>query len=143
MPKFLIEYICKSEQETADVAYNFAKNIEAGTVVALVGELGSGKTFFAKQLAQALGFDGYVSSPTFTILNIYKAKIPIYHFDFYRLNDLEEIENIGFYDLIQADGIFLIEWPEKARTLFPTLYYQIRFDILSENVRKINIEIIK
>lgn len=138
-----VEVTSISEQQTADMASTFAENLESGAVVALVGELGSGKTFFVKKLAKALGFNGYVSSPTFTILNIYEAELPIYHFDFYRLKDLREIENIGFYDLIQVDGIFLIEWPERARSLFPAWYYQIRFDILDENVRKIKIEIIK
>ncbi|HEX37356.1 MAG TPA: tRNA (adenosine(37)-N6)-threonylcarbamoyltransferase complex ATPase subunit type 1 TsaE [Candidatus Cloacimonetes bacterium] len=138
-----VEYISKSEEETASIADNFSKEIESGSLIALVGELGSGKTFFVKKLAKILGFDGYVSSPTFTILNIYEGELPIFHFDFYRLKDQVDIENIGFYDLIREDGIFLVEWPEKARSLFPEWYYQITFDILGKDTRNIKIEIIK
>ncbi len=140
MESFPIEFISKSEEDSTNIASDFVRVLETGDIIALIGELGSGKTFFVKKCAKALHYSGYVSSPTFTILNIYDAVIPLYHFDFYRLKDVNDIEKIGFSDLILEDGIFFIEWPEKARELLPLPYYQITFDILTDVSRKIKIE---
>ncbi|HHE40663.1 MAG TPA: tRNA (adenosine(37)-N6)-threonylcarbamoyltransferase complex ATPase subunit type 1 TsaE, partial [Candidatus Cloacimonetes bacterium] len=97
---YSLEITSTSEKETSRIARDFANLLKGGDVVALIGELGSGKTFFVKKIAEELGFDGYVSSPTFTILNIYEASTYLYHFDFYRLKNIEEIEKIGFSDLL-------------------------------------------
>ncbi len=134
------EFTSGSENETSQIAKDFAEILQMGDVVALRGELGSGKTFFVKKVVEKLGFNGYVSSPTFTILNIYEASTYLYHFDFYRLNNIEAIEKIGFYDLLTEDGIFFIEWPEKAEELFPDEYFEIRFDIINRTHRKISIK---
>lgn len=131
------EFESTSEADTAQIARDFADQLQPGDVVAFKGDLGSGKTFFVKKIAEKLGFDGYVSSPTFTILNIYETQIPLYHFDFYRLRTVDEIEKIGFLDLLTEDGIFLIEWPEKASSLLPSEYFEISIDIIEKNKRKI------
>lgn len=134
------EYTSSSERETTQIAKDFADILQIGDVVALKGELGSGKTFFVKKVVEELGFDGYVSSPTFTILNIYEASTYLYHFDFYRLKNVEEIEKIGFFDLLMEEGIFFIEWPEKVEKLLPDEYFEIRFDIVNGTHRKIRIK---
>ncbi|OPX25748.1 MAG: tRNA (adenosine(37)-N6)-threonylcarbamoyltransferase complex ATPase subunit type 1 TsaE [Candidatus Cloacimonas sp. 4484_140] len=134
------EFTSASEKETTQIAKDFADILQMGDVVALKGELGSGKTFFVKKVAEELGFDGYVSSPTFTILNIYEASPYLYHFDFYRLKNIEEIEKIGFPDLLMEDGIFFIEWPEKAEELLHEKYFEIRIDIVNGTHRKISIK---
>ena len=134
------EYTSSSERETTQIAKDFADILQIGDVVALKGELGSGKTFFVKKVVEELGFDGYVSSPTFTILNIYEASTYLYHFDFYRLKNVEEIEKIGFYNLLTEEGVFFIEWPEKARVLLPDEYFEIRIDIVNGTHRKIRIK---
>ncbi len=133
-------YTSSSEKDSAKIAKDFADILQIGDVVALKGELGSGKTFFVKKIVEELGFDGYVSSPTFTILNIYEASTYLYHFDFYRLKNTEEIEKIGFSDLLVEDGIFFIEWPEKAEALMPDKYFEIRIDIINGTHRKISIK---
>ena len=134
------ELISTSEEETSRFAKDFADLLKSGDVVALIGELGSGKTFFVKKIAEELGFDGYVSSPTFTILNIYEASTYIYHFDFYRLKNCEEIEKIGFSDLLMEEGIFFIEWPEKAAELLPEEYFEVRIDIINATRRNFSIK---
>lgn len=134
------ERISASEEETSLIAKDFTDQLKIGDVVALIGELGSGKTFFVKKIAEELGFDGYVSSPTFTILNIYEASTYLYHFDFYRLKNVEEIEKIGFSDLLMEEGIFFIEWPEKAEELLPKEYFEVRIDIVNATKRKISIK---
>jgi len=134
------ERISASEEETSLIAKDFTDQMKIGDVVALIGELGSGKTFFVKKIAEELGFDGYVSSPTFTILYIYEASTYLYHFDFYRLKNVEEIEKIGFSDLLMEEGIFFIEWPEKAEELLPKEYFEVRIDIVNATKRKISIK---
>ena len=134
------EFVSAFEKDTTQIAKDFADILQIGDVVALEGELGSGKTFFVKKVVEELGFDGYVSSPTFTILNIYEASTYLYHFDFYRLKNIGEIEKIGFPDLLMEDGIFFIEWPEKAEKLLPEEYFEIRFDIINRTHRKISIK---
>ena len=134
------ELISASEEETSRIAKDFADQLKIGDVVALKGELGSGKTFFVKKIAEELGFDGYVSSPTFTILNIYEASTYLYHFDFYRLKNIDEIEKIGFSDLLMERGIFFIEWPEKAEELLHEEYFEVRFDIVNAKQRNLSIK---
>ena len=134
------EFISASEEVTSRIAKDFADQLMIGDVVALKGELGSGKTFFVKKIAEELGFEGYISSPTFTILNIYEASTYLYHFDFYRLKDVEEIEKIGFSDLLMEEGIFFIEWPEKAEELLPDEYFEVRIDIVNATQRNISIK---
>jgi len=134
------EFISASEEVTSRIAKDFADQLKIGDVVALKGELGSGKTFFVKKIAEELGFEGYISSPTFTILNIYEASTYLYHFDFYRLKDVEEIEKIGFSDLLMEEGIFFIEWPEKAEELLPDEYFEVRIDIVNATQRNISIK---
>jgi len=134
------EFISVSEENTSRIAKDFADQLKIGDVVTLKGGLGSGKTFFVKEIAEELGFDGYVSSPTFTILNIYEAPTYLYHFDFYRLKNVEEIEKIGFSDLLMEEGIFFIEWPEKAEELLPEEYFEVRIDIVNATQRNLSIK---
>ena len=137
---YSLEITSTSEKETSRIARDFANLLKGGDVVALIGELGSGKTFFVKKIAEEHGFDGYVSSPTFTILNIYEASTYLYHFDFYRLKNIEEIEKIGFSDLLMEEGIFFIEWPEKAEELLPEEYFKVRIDIINATYRNLSIK---
>ena len=131
-----------SPEETRAFAKTFAKTLPPGTVLCLQGQLGSGKTTFVKGLAEGLGFKHpeQVKSPTFVLMHIYKAKTPLYHFDCYRLDSLEELENIGFVDFINdPKAISCVEWSEKAGDLIPEEASHIHFDILGETERSINI----
>ncbi len=124
-----MKFVSNSREETAKIAYDFAKKLKKGDIVCLNGDLGAGKTAFVSGVAEAFGYDGYTSSPTFTLINEYLADIPIYHFDVYRISFSDEMYDIGIDDYLFGDGICIIEWPEKIK------------DILPENT--ININIIK
>jgi len=103
-----------TEDEMLILASDYARHMERDAVLCLVGDLGSGKTAFVRMLCSKLGIEGTVSSPSFTILNIYEGATKIYHFDFYRLSAFEDLEEIGFFDIIEKPGIKIIEWPEIA-----------------------------
>jgi tRNA threonylcarbamoyladenosine biosynthesis protein TsaE len=134
--------ITNSSQETIEFAKKFAAELKPGTVLCLEGQLGSGKTTFIKGLAEGLGLKHpeQVKSPTFVLMHIYKAKTPLYHFDCYRLDSSEELENIGFQDFVNdPHAISCVEWAEKAASLLPVDARHIHFDILDTSKRRITI----
>ena len=101
----------------------------AGQVYTLVGDLGVGKTIFTKGLAKGLGIDEPVSSPTFTIVQIYdEGRIPFYHFDVYRIGDVEEMDEIGYEDYIYGEGVSLIEWANLIEEILPEHYTEIKIE---------------
>ena len=123
MKKTVMETSCM--EETAKFAYEMAQNAEPGQVYALIGDLGVGKTVFTKGFAEGLGIEEPVSSPTFTILQIYEeGRLPLYHFDVYRIEEPEEMEEVGFDDYIYGDGVCLIEWANRIEEILPeeTIY---------------------
>ena len=131
-----------SPKETIEFAKGVARELKPGTVLCLEGQLGSGKTTFIKGLAEGLGLRNpeQVRSPTFVLMHIYKAKIPLYHFDCYRLDSIEELENIGFEDFVNdPQAIACVEWAEKAGNLIPSHARHIHFDILGSTQRRISI----
>ena len=118
-----------SEKETFETAKQLAEQAKAGDVYCLSGDLGVGKTVFTKGFAAGLGICEPVSSPTFTIVQIYEeGRLPLYHFDVYRIEDIEEMEEIGYEDCFYGEGVCLIEWAELIK------------EILPENCKKILIE---
>ena len=134
------KYITNDVTGTFDVASSFANTLKPGAVVSLTGELGSGKTVFAKGVARALGVKDNVVSPTFTLINEYHGDEVIYHMDFYRLNSLEEILNIGVDDYFFSDGICLVEWAEKMGKIFPDNAIKVVIIHVKGNNREIIIE---
>lgn len=109
-----------SPQETFDLAKRLGETAQAGTVYTLSGDLGVGKTVFAQGLARGLGIEEPVNSPTFTILQIYEeGRLPLYHFDVYRIGDAEEMEEIGYEDYFFGEGVCLIEWASLIEELLP------------------------
>lgn len=118
-------YKSNSVKETANIAAAFAKTLKAGDVVALSGDLGVGKTAFVQGLAKELGVTDYVSSPTFTIVNCYDGRLPVYHFDVYRINDEDEMYEIGYEEYVYGDGVSVIEWPELISEILPEKRYDI------------------
>ena len=109
-----------SEAETLAIAWEFAGRLTPGTVVSLAGELGVGKTVFARGICKALGASGEVTSPTFTLIHEHRVGgLDIYHMDFYRLENPKEILDIGVEDLLYGNGICLVEWAENMGGLFP------------------------
>lgn len=109
-----------SAEETARVGENFGRKAKAGEIYCLDGDLGVGKTVFTQGFAKGLGITEPVNSPTFTILQIYEAgRLPLYHFDVYRLGDPSELEGIGYEEYFYADGVCLVEWGSQVEELLP------------------------
>ena len=130
MKKTVMETSCM--EETAKYAFEMSQNAEPGQVFALIGDLGVGKTVFTKGFAEGLGIEEPVSSPTFTILQIYEeGRLPLYHFDVYRIEEPEEMEEVGFDDYIYGDGVCLIEWANRIEEILPeeTIYIVIEKDL--------------
>ena len=110
----------QSADETYEIGKKLGENAKVKDVIALYGDLGVGKTVFTKGFAAGLGIRMPVNSPTFTILQIYdEGRIPLYHFDVYRIEESEEMEEVGFDDCIDGDGVSVIEWPEKIEDILP------------------------
>ena len=119
--------ISHSPDETFAIGASFAKEAVPGQILALQGDLGAGKTVFAKGFAKGLGIDDVVNSPTFTILQVYGGgRLPFYHFDMYRLGEPEELELLGYEDYFFSDGVCLIEWPEMIEGYLPETALTVR-----------------
>ena len=118
-----------SPEETLEIGKLFGENAAPGEVYALIGDLGAGKTVFTKGFAQGLGIEEPVNSPTFTILQIYEeGRIPLYHFDVYRIEEPEEMEEVGFDEYIDGDGVCLIEWAGRIGDLLPPEVIVVRIE---------------
>ena len=118
--------------ETFALGQQLSKLLKEGDVVALYGELGSGKTVFIQGVCAGLGVDSYVTSPSFTLIQEYSGRLPVYHFDFYRLNSLSEIEDLGVDMYFDDSGIALVEWAERGEALLSASRYNIRFQHVEE-----------
>ena len=137
----MFTHITQSPYGTVKLAEKVAQRVREGTVICLKGVLGAGKTLFVQSMARTLGVQGEVTSPTFNLMNIYEGFCPIVHFDLYRLNTEEELEDIGFYEYTDfPDGIVFIEWAEKFPDALPDDYVQIEIERIKEsrNMRRIN-----
>ena len=117
------------ERETHASGFRLGETAKRGQVFALIGDLGVGKTIFTKGLAAGLGITEPVSSPTFAIVQIYEGgRLPFYHFDVYRISDVEEMEEIGYEDYIYGDGVSLIEWADLIADILPEHYTRITIE---------------
>ena len=136
-----IEVISENEEMTKLIKY--AQSIKSPVVISLVGDLGAGKTTFTKGFAEGLDIKDLVTSPTFTIMNDYNSgRLPLYHFDMYRLGSKEEAIELGFeeyFDLRKLNGVAVVEWAENVEGLLPTLFVEINIIKLEESKRKIQI----
>jgi tRNA threonylcarbamoyladenosine biosynthesis protein TsaE len=135
-------FISISPAETEAFGRQFAvKHLDVGSILALKGGLGSGKTQFVKGLVAGLGSDTTVTSPTFTIVHEYQGgRVPIYHFDFFRLENRESVARLGLDDYFFGDGISVIEWADRFPEFIPEQARWISFEIKSENQRAITLE---
>ncbi len=138
-----MEYISKNIDDTINIAKKLSLTFTGGEIVLLDGDLGAGKTAFTKGLAQGLNIQNIITSPTFTILNVHEGtKLNLYHFDMYRLEDEQELKELGFEQYIgNKDGICAIEWYQKTPSLFENKKCMF-IDILKidDNTRKIIIK---
>ena len=109
----------KSVADTEMVGFKLGEMLGSGDVICLRGSLGTGKTAFTGGIAGALGISGYITSPTFTIVNEYTGRLPLYHFDVYRISDPEEMFEIGFEEYLDGRGVVVIEWAELIKDILP------------------------
>ena len=123
----VIESNC--EKETYELGCRLGQEARAGQVYTLVGDLGVGKTVFTKGLAAGLGIEEPVSSPTFTIVQVYEeGRLPFYHFDVYRIGDVEEMDEVGFEAYVYGEGVSLIEWANLIEEILPQHYTEVKIE---------------
>lgn len=128
----------ESVEETQRVAAVLARLVSPGVVVALDGDLGAGKTHFVQGFAQGLGVKSAITSPTFNVMCAYAdGRLPLYHFDLYRLDDPLELEDIAFYDLVEADGVSCIEWARKFVDEIPSSALWVSIETNADGSRSI------
>lgn len=137
-------YETNSEKETFELGKNLGEQAKAGQIFCLNGDLGVGKTVFTQGFAKGLGIEENVNSPTFTIIQVYKeGRIPLYHFDVYRIGDPEEMYEIGYEEYFFGEGVCLIEWSKLIEELIPEEAINIEIDKNLEkglDYRKITVE---
>ncbi len=127
------------ENKLSKIAKKLASLLFKGSILLLYGDLGSGKTTFTRYLVEALGGDPYqVSSPTFTLVNEYDARLKIYHVDLFRLN-LKEIEEFPLEEYFESDGVCVVEWPERLSFFAPNEFFKIDFEFVSMTLRRLKI----
>lgn len=133
------QYISRSVEQTKQIAYDLAKTFVGGETLLLEGDLGAGKTHFAKGLAEGLGIADTVTSPTFTLHNVYEGgRLTFNHFDFYRVDDPEEVEMLGLCEYFSTpDGVAAIEWSANVKNLLPTKCITVNIAKLSDTERQI------
>lgn len=115
----MLEFHAGSVEETIELALKLGRILQRGDTVCLMGDLGTGKTAFTGGIAKALDIPGYITSPTFTIVNEYEGKLPLYHFDVYRISDSDEMYETGYEEYIKGDGITVIEWADLIEDVLP------------------------
>lgn len=137
------KFVSHSEGQTKEIAKEFAKELVAGNVIALVGDLGAGKTAFTKGIAEFFGIEGEVSSPTFTIVNEYNGSLDLFHFDAYRLENVDPDQCDWMDDYFFGGGICIIEWAQNIEKVLPKGYFLVRIEKnpeMGEDYREILIE---
>ena len=134
-------FITYSRAETEQIAFQYAQNIKEGTVIAFKGDLGAGKTCFTAGFAKGLGYEGDVNSPTFAIVNEYLGgRLPLYHFDMYRISGWEDLYTTGYFEYMEAGGVLIIEWSENIASALPEDAVTVTVKTLGENDREITVE---
>ncbi len=115
-----------SVEQTTQLGINLGRLLNAGDIVCLTGDLGTGKTHITKGIAKGLNIDDNITSPTFTIVNEYEGRLPLYHFDVYRIGSSEEMYDIGYDEYINSDGVCIIEWANLIEDILPSEYLDIQ-----------------
>lgn len=136
----MLELFSNSADSTIKIGKLIGSSLTKGTVIAYKGTLAAGKTTLTKGIAEALEIDEVITSPTFTLVSEYEGKLPLYHFDVYRLDTVEDFLNIGSEEMMYGDGVCAIEWSEKIESALPKDAIIIEIEILTPETRKITIK---
>lgn len=130
--------ILNDENETRKLTYKLGELVKPGDIICLIGDLGAGKTTFTQGLAKGMGIEDYVTSPTFTIIQEYYGRIPLYHFDVYRIMDACEMYDIGYEEYFYGQGVCVIEWAHLIKDVLPKDYLWIEITTIDEQKRKVD-----
>ena len=137
----MVEYITRNERETEELGAKLAAVLKPGMIIAFTGGLGMGKTAFTRGIAYGLGYTGRVSSPTFTIVQEYiGGRLPLFHFDWYRIQSAEELYNLGWEEYWDRGGVCVIEWSEQAPDALPTDVIQVKISRANDHHINHNLE---
>ncbi|MBI4974796.1 MAG: tRNA (adenosine(37)-N6)-threonylcarbamoyltransferase complex ATPase subunit type 1 TsaE [Candidatus Omnitrophica bacterium] len=134
--------ISNSVEETIRIGAKLGRTLKKGDCIALIGTLGSGKTILTKGIAKGLSVKDvrYVNSPSFVIIKEYKGKIPLYHFDLYRIDKSTVLDSESYEEYFYGDGVVVVEWADKIRQLLPREYIEVKLSVTGENRRRIEIK---
>ncbi|MBQ9354880.1 MAG: tRNA (adenosine(37)-N6)-threonylcarbamoyltransferase complex ATPase subunit type 1 TsaE [Clostridia bacterium] len=136
----LKKFISNSYKETENIAEEFAKTLNGGEVIAFIGGLGMGKTCFMRGLSRGLGYTGDVTSPTFALVNEYRGgRLPIFHFDMYRVASFDDLYSTGYFDYLEENGVIAAEWSENISSALDDNTIYIIFERTGDNSRNITI----
>lgn len=136
----LKKFISNSYKETENIAEEFAKTLNGGEVIAFIGGLGMGKTCFMRGLSRGLGYTGDVTSPTFALVNEYRGgRLPIFHFDMYRVSSFDDLYSTGYFDYLEENGVIAAEWSENISSALDDNTIYIIFERTGDNSRNITI----
>ena len=129
-----------SPAQTQALAEALARQLEPDDVLIMLGDMGAGKSEFTRGLARGLGVTGYVTSPTFTIMQLHDSgRLPLYHFDWYRLNDVEELYELSMDEYLHAGGVAVVEWPSRAEEAVPDCYLEVKLEPIGNDSRLITL----
>lgn len=135
-----MRFISHSVAQTQQLGGILAQQLKPGDVLLMLGDMGVGKSEFTRGLARGLGVTGYVTSPTFTILQVHEeGRMPLYHFDWYRLSDVEELYELSMDEYLYGEGVSVIEWPSRAEEAIPDTYLQVELIPVGEEDRLIQL----
>ncbi len=133
-------FISDSPKSTEAFAAKLAESIAEGTVIAMKGDLGAGKTCFTRGFAKGMGYDGDVNSPTFAIVNEYLGgRLPVYHFDMYRISGWEDLYTTGYFEYMESGGVLIIEWSENIESALPEDVVTVTIEKCGDEKRKITV----
>ena len=138
-----MKIITKSEKETQEAGEKLVQKLAPGSVVAMYGDLGAGKTAFVRGMTRGLGINFPVSSPTFNVVNEYPGKVPLFHFDMYRLGSADELFDIGWDDYLERGGICAVEWSENVEEAFEPGTVKVTITKLGDSEREITVEVME
>lgn len=134
------EYHTASAEETIALGRAIGRRLQGGQIIAFTGGLGAGKTTLCRGIAEGLGLSGQVSSPTFSIVNVYEGPVRFAHFDAYRIATEQDLETAGFYDYLDEGAVVAVEWSENIRPYLPPGHIQIDIQTAGESAREIRIQ---
>ncbi len=140
IPPTFLDFVSHSSNQTQKAGALLGSLLAADDLVLLEGDLGAGKTTFTKGVAHGLGITGYVNSPTFTLVNEYYGRLPLYHLDCYRLESHREALDFGFEEYLSSGGVTIIEWAERIEPALPSEFLKIKLAYISETKRSIRFE---